>query len=124
MKVLVLDDEEFLAENLCRFLGQMPEISVQYATSVKEAFQLMNEKAYDLIISDLKLPDESDESWVLKIPSVKPEHQIIFMSSYPIPRYIKENNELNIVGYFEKPFDVTKIIQLINHLNQKESSIC
>lgn len=124
MNVLVLDDEEFLAENLCQFLGQMPEICVQYATTVKDAFQLLKEKTYDLIISDLRLPDESDESWVLKIPKVKPEYQIIFMSSYPIPRYIKENSELKIVGYFEKPFDIKKIIQLINHLNQKESSIC
>ena len=50
MKVLVIDNEEFLAENLCNYIRKFGAIKIQYVTSVKEALALITQQKFDLIV--------------------------------------------------------------------------
>ncbi len=117
MNVLVIDNEEFLAENLCHYLREVTHIDVQYVTRIEDAIQLLSQKSFDLVVSDLRLPDSPNDDWILEIGKMNPGQKIIIMSSYQIPQSLNLSNKINIIGYFEKPFDVKIIGNLINQLN-------
>lgn len=115
MKVLIIENEEFFAENLCQYLKLHNDIDIQFVTRVSAALQLIKESDFDLIISDLSLPDSSDKDWLLDIGKIKSGQKLVIISSYQIPVNIEQSADLNIIGYFEKPFDVKNIKNLITN---------
>jgi hypothetical protein len=64
------------------------------------------------------LPDSQSDDWLLEIGNINPGQNLVIMSSYPIPAKISSSDKLNIIGYFEKPFDIKIIINLINQLTK------
>lgn len=116
MNILVIENEEFLAENLCQYIKQIKDVDVNYVACVAHALQLLSQKEFDLVISDIWLPDSKSEEWLLEIGKLQPGQNMIIMSSYPIPSNISSSDSLNIIGYFEKPFDIKIIVNLINRL--------
>jgi len=118
MNVLVAEDEELLAENVCQFLSRIPEIQIQHVASARQALDLLEQSPFDLLISDLYLPDGFDKLWLLEILNLKVNPPIIVISSYQIPPQLDNNQALNIIAYFEKPFDLQKIYALVARLSQ------
>jgi DNA-binding NtrC family response regulator len=116
MKILVIENEEFLAENLCQYLKKIENLNIEYATSAPKALQLLSQQGYDLVISDLWLPDSKSDEWLLEVGRINPGQNLIITSSYSIPSKISSSEKLNIIGYFEKPFDMKIIVNLINEL--------
>ena len=58
MKVLFVDDEPDVLEQAKIFLErEKEEIEVETASSAEEGLELLNEKKYDFIISDYKMPE-------------------------------------------------------------------
>jgi len=121
MKILVIENEEFLAENLCQYLKTIENLSIEYVTSAHKALQLLSQMTYDLVVSDLWLPDSKSDDWLLEVGKVNPRQNLIIMSSYPIPPTISSSENLNIIGYFEKPFDMKIIVNLINQLTKSST---
>jgi len=120
MKVLVIDNEEFLAENLCNYIRKFGAIKIQYVTSVKEALAVITQQKFDLIVSDLKLSNCQNDDWLLEIGSISPAQKLIIISSHPIPERIKSAKTLTILAYFEKPFDVAQLVNVIHKHFGKE----
>ena len=116
MKILVIDDEEFFAQTLTQLLGKSQAHEVTYVTSAKDALDIINRIKYELIICDLRLPDDNDGGLIMKISSIIPEQDFFIISAYEIPKHLLENKELNIRAYFEKPFDVQDMEVKINEL--------
>ena len=119
MKILVIDNEEFFAENLCLYLRREGTIQAQYSTTIKMAMQILSQDQFDLILSDLQLPDSANENWLLQIGENNPGQKLVIMSSYPIPKKVAMSDKLNIIGYFEKPFDLKQILNVINENNHQ-----
>lgn len=113
MNVLVIENEEFFAENICQYLKKCNRINIQFVTRAQQALNLISEKMFDLILTDLQLPDIEDEDWLIKVGELNPGQKIIVISSYQIPDAVKNKARLDIVGYFEKPFDIENISHLI-----------
>lgn len=117
MNILLIDDEEFLVESLCKLLTQLPNTHLQYATCLEKAIELFMQTSFDLVISDLKLPDAKDDDWLIGLAKHNSPQNIIIISSYEIPTELTISTHLNIISYFEKPFDVNKIIDVIKQFN-------
>ncbi len=118
MKILVIENEEFLAENLCQYLKKIENLSIEYVTSAQQALQLLSEQCYDLIISDLWLSDLNSEDWLLQVGERCHGQNLIITSVYPIPPRVRSSTKLNIIGYFEKPYDIKIIVNLIKQLTK------
>ncbi|UCE04992.1 MAG: hypothetical protein JSW07_15395, partial [bacterium] len=83
---------------------------------VEDALKLLSQTPFDLVVSDLSLPDSPDDDWLLELGKINPGQKLIIISSYQIPQKLSLSDKLNIIGYFEKPFDVNKIVNSINQL--------
>lgn len=118
MKILVIENEELLAENLCQYLKKIQNLNIEYVTSAQKALQLLSQQTYDLVISDLWLPDSKSDEWLLSVGKMKSGQNLIITSSYPIPQSVSSSENLNIIGYFEKPFDMKIIVNLITQLTK------
>lgn len=116
MNILVIENEQFLAENLYQYLKTIENLRIEYVTNAQRALQLLSQQRYDLVIADLWLPDVTSDDWLLEIGAISPGQSLIVTSSYPVPRYLTSSNTVNIIGYFEKPFDMKIIVNLINQL--------
>jgi DNA-binding NtrC family response regulator len=118
MNVLVIENEEFLAENLCQYLKSIKNLTTQHVTTATEALQLLLQKPFDLVVSDIWLPDSKSDEWLLEVGKIHPGQNLIVMSSHPIPHQISSSDKLNVIGYFEKPFDLKIITNLINRITK------
>jgi two-component system response regulator PilR (NtrC family) len=111
-KVLVVDDEpsmrEFL-EILLRRLGHTPTT----ADDAPAGIARMNDEAFDLVLTDLKLPTGSGMD-VLRHASEHHENtQVIMMTAFATAENAIEAMKLGAYDYVLKPFKVDEISVLI-----------
>lgn len=116
MNILVIDKDKFLAENLCSYLKQNPQIQIQCISTLNEVYANISKNKYDLIISELFMPGTENNNWLLGIEETNPGQKFVVISSYQIPNDLNLSEKLNIIAYYEKPFDVKIIANLIKQL--------
>ncbi|HDQ00305.1 MAG TPA: response regulator [bacterium] len=116
MKILVIDNEKSFAESFGQYLKSTANAEITLANTVKQALNLINQNCYDLIITEVSLPDAENENWLMKIDNINPGQKLIILTSHLFPCNLSLSEKLNIIGYFEKPFDANIILNLINQL--------
>jgi len=66
MKILVVDDEEDIAEELADFL-ESPQREVQFETSARRALDLAKAMHPDLVITDMRMPELDGAELAIRI---------------------------------------------------------
>lgn len=112
-KILVVDDERVVIRSAERVL-QGEGYSVEGALGGREAILKMEQNSYDLVFTDLKMPEVDGITLIRWIKKSRPSVGIVIITGYPSQDTIKEAVELGIIDYVPKPFtpsvllDVTK----------------
>ena len=118
MRIIIADNEFFFTENVARYLQNELKVEVDCVKTAAEAEKSIEKMKYDLVISDLDLSDSSDGLWLLDLAMKNPGQEIIITSAREIPKILKENKNIRLRAYLEKPFDLTelkkKIMQFIS----------
>lgn len=79
--LLIVEDEDTLCESLQRvFIREGYETDI--ADSAEAAFRLLENKSYDLIITDIILPGISGIELVARYRQQNPEQKVIIMTAY------------------------------------------
>jgi DNA-binding NtrC family response regulator len=80
-RLLIIEDEDTLCESLKRvFVREGYEVDI--AGSAEAALELLKEKAYDLIITDIILPGISGIELLSRYKEQNPEQKVIIMTAY------------------------------------------
>lgn len=80
-RLLIVEDEDTLCESLQRvFIREGYEVDV--AGSAESAFELLNVKSYDLIITDIILPGISGIELLSKYKKRNPAQKVIVITAY------------------------------------------
>lgn len=109
--VLVVDDEQIVRTSCERILG--PEgYGVNTASSAKEALSLLDKNNYDLIITDLKMPEMDGLEFMKQVRTKDPEVNIVVITGYPSQESIKESLSMRIVDYLPKPFSPALLVEV------------
>jgi CheY-like chemotaxis protein len=82
VRILVLDDDRGHAEATAETL-ERSGYGVTVATSGAEGLRLLEEEAFDLVVSDLVMRDFSGIDIVRRVKSRTPEAEIIVITGYP-----------------------------------------
>jgi CheY-like chemotaxis protein len=77
--ILVVDDEEFIRTLIKEVLDPQGH-TVITASSGKEAFQLCHERSFDLLITDLEMPDMDGIELISSLLAVQKELPILAIS--------------------------------------------
>jgi len=112
-KVLVIDDEQAVLDELCDMLGKNG-FEPTSCLSADEALQAALDDTFDLIISDINLGIESGLELCQKIHRFDNCHEtpVIFLSGAQIPDIIRRSHAAGGTYYVRKPFDPEVMVEL------------
>ncbi|MEK6679872.1 MAG: ATP-binding protein [Nitrospirota bacterium] len=104
--IIVVDDEPVILELIKEILSKEGH-HVDTAANGKAALKLIKEKTYDLLISDVKMPDMSGIELLSKIKRSDPElaKRVIMATGDSVGEDIVKKG----IGYLPKPFTVDKL---------------
>ncbi len=120
LNILIADNELFFAENVARYLSNELAARVDNVQTAAEAGDCMARQRYDLLISDLDLPDSPDGRWLPQMARLYPGQKLIITSAREIPAAVAEKLKKLPVHYLEKPFDLTELKTRISELTGRE----
>ncbi len=112
--VLVVDDEQSLRQVLELFFRK-EGFEVDTASSLAEAEKSIEAKAYDLVLTDLRMAKADDGLNVLRAAVRKnPWTQVVVLTAYGTVETAKEAMKLGAYDYLTKPFDNADLRNIVH----------
>jgi len=112
-KILVVDDEPVVTNSCQRILRQHGH-HVASAESGQEALECALSERFDLVMTDLRLPDLDGMRLIRQLRSKRPETAIIIITGFGSVSSAAEAIRLGVCDYIEKPFTPEQITEAIN----------
>lgn len=114
VRLLLIDDEV----NLCRMmklnLERTGEFDVTTAFSGEEGVGKASNEAFDVVITDFRMPGMNGDKVVQAIKAVKPELPVLLSSVYhDDPNTITPSADRRADGLISKPIDHAQLLQVI-----------
>ena len=119
-RILVVDDEPSLIDALQLILVDLGH-RVESAKTVGEATALLKGSHYDLVFTDLRLPDASGIDLLDHIKSDVPDTQVIVMTAHGSLDITIEAIKHGAFYYIEKPFTPNQVTMLVERALQFEA---
>ena len=110
MRILVVEDEVRLAENIANGLRDGPGYAVDIAHSGDDALHLCEAAAYDLLILDLMLPKLSGDEVVRQLRAGRNATPVLILTAVSDTRKTIDLLNIGADDYMTKPFDLGELI--------------
>lgn len=111
-KILIVDDEPLMRKFLTEGLKRKGYL-VDSAENGKEAFSWLLQHSYDLVITDMKMPDLSGLDVVRKTKELSPQTIVLVMTAHGTIENAVEAMQLGAFHYILKPFTFDSLEALI-----------
>jgi DNA-binding NtrC family response regulator len=122
IKVLVVDDDEAISQNLKRLLEKAGYLS-DTAYSGEEALKKINADYYDLALIDLLLPDMDGLQLLMEVKRISPLTAIIIITAFgTIPNAV-EAIKRGAADYITKPFRIDELLSTIKKVIEERKII-
>lgn len=118
IKLLVVDDEQSI-RRLCMTIGGSLGFSCDEAESAETASTRLETDPPDLVLTDLKLPNQSGVDLLKQIKSVLPRSEVAIMTGHGSIESAVDAMKLGAYDYIEKPFRVEKMRLLLQRMAEK-----
>jgi Response regulator containing CheY-like receiver, AAA-type ATPase, and DNA-binding domains len=105
--ILVVDDEETI-RNLLRELLSPPHVC-HVAKTVAEAIDYLQEMPFDVVLTDISLPDKSGLELLGLVRQFQPQTPVIVISGIDDAAYSRGLLEMGAFGYLAKPFHLEEV---------------
>ncbi len=119
-RILVVDDERSVTDALQMILVDLGH-RVDAAKSVGEAKALLKASTYDLVFTDVRLPDASGIDLLDHIKNDNPDTQVIVMTAHSSLDMTIDAIKRGAFYYIEKPFTPPQVTALIERALQFEA---
>jgi DNA-binding NtrC family response regulator len=111
-KILVVDDEDIVRTSCSRTLS--PEgYEVRLAKNGAEGLKMAREERFDLVLTDLKMPDMDGIEVLRIIKEEWPETAVIIVTGYQTVDTAVKAIKLGAYDYIEKPFTPDALITAV-----------
>lgn len=112
-KILVLDDDPVVSLSCKRILGA-EGFNITTVEKGEDALNKLAKEDFDLLISDVRLPDISGMTVLKEARVIKPKTDVVIITGYPTLEDAKESIRLGAAEYIEKPFTPDFMINVAN----------
>jgi len=119
--ILIVDSDISLKKILVKSLSGAKNI-IRAVSTISEAWMELSRNYYDLIITDIELPDGDGLELVEKIRKKKLSTKIIVISAKHNLLTTVKASELNVYEYISKPIDLNDLIIVVSRCLQKDKS--
>ncbi|NMC74729.1 MAG: response regulator, partial [Geobacteraceae bacterium] len=118
-KILIVDDEANLRHMLSIVLGKQG-YAVDEACDGEKALEMAAQKAYDVILCDVRMPVVDGPEFLRRFRSAGREGTIIMMSAYGTVDTAIECMKMGAYDYVSKPFKNDEIILVLRKAEERE----
>lgn len=115
--ILVVDDEKNQRETLAQILSDQDH-QVQTAADVPEAIEILKNKAFDLILSDFRMPGGTGIDVANKAIELNIKTAVMIMTAYADVEGVISAMRAGVVDYLLKPLNVDSLIKKIETLRE------
>ena len=109
-RVLVVDDKPNMLRLLSRILGRSYDVTT--ANGGREAFVLLAENEFDLVVTDVRMPDVGGMEVLERTRELLPYAQVVMMTAYGEISQAVEAMRRGAIDYITKPFE-PEVIEVI-----------
>jgi CheY-like chemotaxis protein len=121
-RILVLDDDPVVNLSCRRILGA-EGYHISTVERGEDALRKMEKESFDLLISDIRLPDISGMTVLKETRVIHPEVDVVIITGYPTVEDAKESIRLGAFEYIEKPFTPDFMLNVAKKLFDKRGWI-
>ena len=115
LSILIVEDDITFSLMLTTWLGKKGFV-VRSSSSVSDAKRRLGEEAFDLVISDLRLPDSDGIDLLKWLKSTHPSLPLIMMTSYAEIQTAFQAMKLGAADYIAKPLNPDELLGKIKEL--------
>ncbi len=119
LSILIVEDDISFSLMLTTWLGKKGFV-VRSSSSVSDAKRRLGEEAFDLVISDLRLPDSDGIDLLKWLKSTHPSLPLIMMTSYAEIQTAVQAMKLGAADYIAKPLNPDELLGKIKELVRVE----
>lgn len=120
-KILLIEDDVAFSAMLERFLKKNAfEVDATYSS--EEAQKKMKGSSYDLVFTDLRLPDDDGISLLTKVKDQHPDTPVILMTGYAEVSTAVKAMKKGAFDYISKPFNQDEVLAVIHNALKKEEN--
>lgn len=112
-KVLVVDDELAIQKALVRFLKKL-EYDAEGANDGSEAIEMAKHKVYDLVITDLTMPNMTGIELMRQLKKINAQTAYLIMTGYGTIESAIEAIKEGAFHYLTKPFELNDVGLLVD----------
>jgi CheY-like chemotaxis protein len=118
-KILIIDDEELITKSLLKLLTK-EGYEATIARSGKEALALIKTSGFDLIISDVRMPEMDGIETIVQIRTYldklsKPHIPEVLITGYADADKYLAAKDLEVFDYLNKPFDNQEFVRIVKN---------
>ncbi len=113
-RILVIDDEEVVHVSLRRILGRCGHHVDAELSAVAGLERLADEEPYDLVITDLMMPEMNGIELLRQLRERELEVPVLMITGYPTISTALEALRLDAMDYIAKPFTRQELLAPVN----------
>lgn len=111
-KVLVIDDEQIVLDSVSKVLTA-ENYEVDASLSGRQGLDWATERHYDLVLTDILMPDMGGMRVLKYIKRAKPSLPVIIITGYATVKSAVQAMKLGAADYVEKPFTPDQLLKAV-----------
>ncbi len=120
--ILVVDDEAVIREGMRRIL-EGDGYSVEVSASGRAAIEKIQEKDFDIVITDLKMPGMDGMEVLKTIKILQPDVPVIIITGYSTVDTAIDAMKNGAIDYIAKPFAPEHISEKVQNAIAKKATL-
>ncbi len=118
--ILLMEDDEVLRKYLAKLL-RADNFEVYEAGSVNEAIDIARKPRLNLVIADLKMPDDTAIGLMKKLGELHIDIPVIIITAFGEWETYLEALDLGVCDYLNKPIEYTEFKEKISNVFSKNA---
>ena len=122
-QILIVEDEANIRRVLRKILVDVDKnINLSEAVDGVEAITMLDEKTYDLVLCDIKMPKKDGIEVLAHIQKVSPQSAVVMISGHGDLKTAVKAMRMGAYDYISKPPDLNHLLQTVNAALQRTAT--
>lgn len=121
-RILIIDDDEIVRRSCEKVLSLEGYLTVT-AGSGREGLKLLSKKSFDLVLTDLRMPDMDGMEVLKRVKEGWPDIEVIVITGYGTVKSAIEAIRYGAYDYVEKPFSPEELLNVVRRSLERRNLI-
>jgi DNA-binding NtrC family response regulator len=122
-RILAVDDEIDMLSLLKMIVESYSDHQVTVVNNPLEAVELLQQEAFDIVLTDLKMPGIDGIELLEKVQKIRPNTLVIVITAFGSLESAEEATRKGAFDYITKPFRKEQILMTINKALDKRQEL-